>query len=93
MNKIDEEESLIYLKKLINLETIYIADNPIAKSVEGIEARLKEIVPSLKQIDGTYLNAGFNYIVSKSTVKPITKQEIDPKAKEILNDVISKWFE
>jgi hypothetical protein len=90
MNLIDGEENLEYLKKLTHLETIYIADNPITKSIEGIEARLKEVVPTLKQIDGNYMNAGFNYIVTKPVLKPITKQEIDPKAKELLNEVINK---
>ncbi len=89
-NQIENPEDVEYLSRLTKLKTIYLADNALVKQIPNYLDTLKSIVPSLEQIDGNLLRQGFNFKIGQTNVKSITKKEIDPKAKELLEDVISK---
>ena len=74
------------------LETVYLVDNPMAASMgNAYHQSLKAAVPSLEQIDGSMLKQLFS--IKQSTIQnvvSITKKDIDPKAKKILEDVIMR---
>lgn len=97
MNKIsDPKQTLITLSHLKCLQTIYLADNEVVQKLKEINpeyhAFLKECVPSLEQIDGYMLKQLFRMNVGPATgVTGITKKEINPKAQEILKEVIMKF--
>jgi protein phosphatase 1 regulatory subunit 7 len=54
-NVIDDESSLGYLSNLVNIETVYIADNPVVKQVSNVQDLILKVAPKIKQIDGNIL--------------------------------------
>jgi protein phosphatase 1 regulatory subunit 7 len=78
------------------LKTIYLADNPMVVKLNeaapnGYHHAVKEVLPNLEQIDGYMLKQLFAlHARSQEGVLGITKKEIDPRAKEILQDIIMK---
>ncbi len=60
LNQISDPDNIAYLSHFQRLETIYLADNPLAKDQSVYnQDNLKRIVPSLKQIDGFVIRPGF----------------------------------
>ena len=50
-------------------------------------------MPSLEQVDGYMLKQLFAFTQSApKSVVGITKKDIDPKAMEILEDILKKWL-
>lgn len=95
MNQLADPENILgHLKALKHLKTVYLSDNPVIKALpttDKYHLYLKEQVPSLEQIDGFMVQQLFR-MKQKATegVEGITKKEIDPKAKAMLEDVIMK---
>lgn len=57
-NKIaNSDENRDYLKEFKQLETLYLADNPIA-NVDNYEQMVRSRLPGLKQLDGNQLRPG-----------------------------------
>ena len=99
MNQIsDPDGTLLSLKPLSALKTIYLADNPVVPPLtalsgsEGYHLYLKQQLPSLEQIDGYMVQQLFRMKAkaAPSGVEGITKKDIDPKAKAMIQDVLMK---
>jgi len=103
MNHItDPELTLAHLRPLTSLKTVYLADNPVVPALtalagsEGYHLWLKQQIPSLEQIDGYMLQQLFRMkqlsgaTGGPATVSGITKKELNPKAKAIIQDVLMK---
>lgn len=54
-NAIEEETSINYLSTLANIETVYIADNPVIKKIQNVKDLILSVAPKIKQIDGNML--------------------------------------
>ena len=100
MNAItDPELTLAHLRPLTSLKTVYLADNPVVPALtalagsDGYHLWLKQQIPSLEQIDGYMLQQLFRmkqFSGGPTTVPGITKKELNPKAKAIIEDVLMK---
>ena len=100
MNAItDPELTLAHLRPLTSLKTVYLADNPVVPALtalagpDGYHLWLKQQIPSLEQIDGYMLQQLFRMKQlsgGPTTVPGITKKELNPKAKAIIQDVLMK---
>ena len=56
----DTEENKAYLKNFTELETLYLADNPMSQE-DSYQEMLMTAVPSLNQIDGNVLRRGMPF--------------------------------
>ena len=100
MNQIGDEPpseggTIASLRALTALKTVYLADNPVVKSLaatneQGYHLYLKQQVPSLEQIDGYMVQQLFRMKAKPAQVEGITKKEIDPQAKAMIQDVLMK---
>ena len=84
----DLEGSMVQLHGLKKLKTIYVADNPMVKGVSYLEL-FKEKLPQIEQIDGYMLKQLFK-VKGQVQSESIIKNPINPKAKQILEDVLMK---
>ena len=84
----DTEENKEYLRKL-KLTTIYLADNPMSIHDDYFDM-LKERIPTLRQIDGNILRPGAKlyHQMTPGAVVSAIKQEMNPEAKKILEQVV-----
>lgn len=82
------EGTMAQLNLLKKLKTIYVADNPMVKGVSYLEL-FKEKLSHFEQIDGYMLKQLFN-VKGQVQSASIIKNPINPKAKQILEDVLMK---
>ena len=82
------EAAMAQLHGLKNLKTIYVADNPMVKGVSYLEL-FKDKLPQIEQIDGYMLKQLFN-VKGQVQTASIVKNPINPKAKQLLEDVLMK---
>ena len=82
------EAAMAQLHGLKKLKTIYVADNPMVKGVNYLEL-FKDKLPHIEQIDGYMLKQLFN-VKGQVQSASIVKNPINPKAKQILEDVLMK---
>jgi len=72
------EENREYLRKFKVLETLYLADNPLA-NVENYYEFVIERVPTLRKLDGNMLRPGMKFYHQQTEgIHPIAKA-LDPK--------------
>jgi len=88
----DSEENITYLRKL-HLKTIYLADNPMSQH-DDYAQMLQAAIPSLQQIDGNLLHQGLPFHHQRTAgIHSIMKKEINPEAKEILQQIINNHWQ
>lgn len=90
-NKIKDWSSLEYVgQSLKKLNNLYIACNPVYSRGNDFIEKLRQVAPSLKELEGMPFNRP-KYMISQPVgVKSIVKQGINPKAKAILDDILGK---
>lgn len=90
-NQIAEWSNIEYVGKTMkNLKGIYIAVNPVFDRSQEFKDKMKEAIPSLKEIEGMPIKRPKYFIQQQAGVQGIVKQGINPKAKAILDDILGK---
>lgn len=88
-NQIADWASLEYVgKTLTKLKGIYLASNPIHQRGDEFVIKVKEAIPSIKEVEGMPTNRPKYFI--KPQPNSIIKQGINPKAQAILADILGQ---